>query len=117
MFSDFFKKMNIKKRVLVLVMGASVASIVVISAISLFGILMLSDYVTKTGEELGQDAIKENSEMLEAVAKQNLVTLSEEKSRQIDARLEVIRNDIRIISARVTEMANDPNIPSITSPN
>ena len=111
MFSDFFEKLNIKRRVLLLVMTGSIVSIVVISAISLFGILMFSDYVTNTGEELGKEAIRENSEMLEAVAKKHLVNMSEEQSRQIDARLEVIRNNIRIISARVTEMVKDPNIP------
>ena len=96
-------KMNIRRRLLLLVLSCSIISLLVLSAIVIYGMFDIRQDAKTTGEEIGSAAVESSSKILELQSRANLEKIAKERADQIYLSFRGIRNGIRMLS---TEMTN-----------
>ena len=101
-------KMNIRRRLLVLVLSCSIISLLVLSVIVIYGMIDIRQDAKDTGEEIGIAAVDSSSKILEQQSRANLEKIAVERADQIYLSFRGVRNGIRILSSEMTNILTNP---------
>ena len=101
-------KMNIRRRLLILVLSCSIISLLVLSAIVIYGMIDIRQDAKNTGEEIGIAAVENSSKILEQQSRATLEKIAKERADQIYLSFRGIRNGIRMMSSEMTNILTRP---------
>ena len=101
-------KLNIHRKVLFLVLGAGLATFLVLSIFSYFGKGVVQRDMAAMGVELGEKSASYTDELLIDQLKQTLGELAEAKAQFIDREMAVTREDAEILADAITEIMSHP---------
>ena len=101
-------KLSIHKKVLMLVLGAGLATFLVLGIFSYFGKNVVQKDMAQMSNELGENSANYTDEMLTAQLKQTLGELAEAKAQFIDREMSITREDAEILAEAMTEIFSHP---------
>ncbi len=101
-------KLNIHKKVLILVLGAGLATFLVLGFFSYYGKSVVQQDMAEMSVELGEKSTIYTDELLINQLKQTLGELAEAKAQFIDREMAVTREDAKILATAVTEIMTHP---------
>ena len=104
-----WKKQNaIRKKIRLLVWMCSGISLIVFSAIMFYGTIVIGEDAIKTGEIIGDLAVKNSTQSLESAKQEYLTAFARERSILINDELEDMREGIKTFHQTVTKIVNSP---------
>ena len=101
-------RLNIHKKVLILVLGTGLATLIVLSIFAYFGKNAVQRDMAAMSVELGEKSADYTEELLIAQLKDTLGELAEAKAEFIDRKMTVTREDATILANAVTEIMSHP---------
>ncbi len=101
-------RLNIHKKVLILVLGTGLATLIVLSIFSYFGKNAVQRDMAAMSVELGEKSANYTDELLIDQLKHTLGELAEAKAEFIDRKMTVTREDATILANAVTEIMSHP---------
>ena len=101
-------RLNIHKKVLILVLGTGLATLIVLSIFSYFGKNAVQRDMAAMSVELGEKSANYTDELLIDQLKHTLGELAEAKAQFIDREMSVAREDAMILANAVTEIMSHP---------
>lgn len=116
----FGKQMDIKKRVLIMVLLCSIGAIIVTGFLSLFGMYQMRSSAVDSGLVIGDEAADSSLLALENQAQTHLKSASADKAKQIESMLGNLQAETRIIANEMTVIMQHPELYSsvqISEPN
>ena len=90
-------KLNIHKRVLLLVLSAGILSFFVVTLISSFGMTEVRQNVLDMGKNLGESGANYTQTLMTSQLKQTLGELAESRAKFIDHELEFMKENVIIL--------------------
>lgn len=101
-------KLNIHKRVLLLVLSAGILSFFVLSVMGFFSMSAIKKDVSEMGMELGESGASYTQNIMTDQIKQTLGALSMSRADYIDRDMERMMHDVEILAETMTEIASNP---------
>ncbi|MBE8950347.1 MAG: SpoIIE family protein phosphatase [Quinella sp. 3Q1] len=101
-------KLNIHKKVLILVLGAGLTTFLVLGIFSYFGKNIVQRDMTLMSVELGEKSASYTGNLLTEQLKQTLGELTKAKAQFIDREMYIIKEDAAILANAVTEIMSHP---------
>ena len=101
-------KLNIHKKVLILVLGAGLATFLVLSVFSYYGRGVVKSDMMIMSNELGEKSASYTDALLIDQLKQTLGELAEARAQFIDREIYVTREDAKILADAMTEIFSHP---------
>ena len=101
-------KLNIHRKVLILVLGAGLATFLVLSAFAYYGSKVVRDDMSEMSVELGERSASYTTELLTEQAKQTFGELAEARAQHIDREMAIMREDAKILANAMTEIFSHP---------
>ena len=101
-------KLNIHKKVLILVLGAGLTTFLVLGIFSYFGKNIVQRDMTLMSVELGEKSASYTGNLLTEQLKQTLGELTKAKAQFIDREMYIIKEDATILANAVTEIMSHP---------
>ena len=102
-------KLNIHKKVLILVLGAGLVTFLVLGAFSYYGRGIVRRDMVAMSIELGEKSANYADDLLIEHLKQTLGELAEAKAQYIDREMSITREDAEILANAVTEIMTHPD--------
>lgn len=99
---------NINRKVLRLVFSGSILILVLISAISLFGMAATWMAISKNGEETGEKSAEFVEKLSEESAKANLLELTRNRVLIMNQQFEDMKLDVQMMSNEMTKILKNP---------
>ena len=116
----FDKPMDIKRRVVILVLICSIGAIIVSGFLSLVGMYRMRSSAVSNGLVIGDEAADSSLKALEDQAQNHLKSASADKAKQIESMLGNLQAETRIIANEMTVIMQHPELYSqvqISEPN
>ena len=108
-------KMQIGRRVLIMMLLCSITSLIIAVGLSLYGMFGVKNEALETGVEIGNTAAKSSSEILEKQSQEAITKVAKDKARQVELSLQVLKSEVNILSDEMTTiMQNSQNYSSRT---
>ncbi len=101
-------KLNIHKKVLILVLGAGLATFLVLSVFSYYGRGVMQKEMGKMSVELGEKSATYTTELLTDQLKQTLGELAEARAQFIDRQMSITREQAVMLANAMTEIFSHP---------
>ena len=101
-------KLNIHKRVLILVLSAGILSFFVVSVITFFGMTNIRQKVLDIGTHLGEEGANYTQNLMSQQLQETLGELAEARAKYIDTELERMQEDVIIFADTMTEISQNP---------
>ncbi len=102
------RKMTIRQKMLILVLSCSVISILILSAVMLYGMLAIRAEAIETCQEIGEMAATRSSATLREEEYAHLVFLAQEEADNIDSVLNEIKSCVEMLQRTATRISNQP---------
>ena len=101
-------KLNIHRKVLILVLGAGLATFLVLSAFAYYGSKVVRNDMSEMSVELGERSASYTTELLTEQAKQTFGELTEARAQYIDREIAIMREDATVLANTMTEIFSHP---------
>ena len=101
-------KLDIHKKVLVLVLAAGILSFLVLSVIALYGLFEIRADVSEMGTDFGESGAKYTQNLLTKQLTETLGVLVESRAEYIDHDMKLMMQDVINLSETMTEIASNP---------
>ena len=101
-------KVNIHKKVLILVLGAGLVTFLVLSLFSYYGQSVVKDDMQEMSVELGEKSATYTSELLNEQLKHTIGELTEARAQFIDREMSITREDAEILANAMTNIFSHP---------
>ena len=101
-------KMNIRQRMIFIVLSISIATLIILSGISFYGMMGAKSTAVEIGKEIGQEATKNSAYALIEQKKFELQKIAQDKATDIHNNLNNIRRDVQILSNEMSNIAANP---------
>ena len=101
-------KLNIHKKVLVLVLSAGILSFLVLGGIALYGLSSIRADVSEMGTDFGESGAKYTQSLLTKQLTETLAALVSSRAEYIDRDMERMMEDVIILAETMTEIASNP---------
>lgn len=101
-------KLNIHKRVRLLVLSAGILSFFVLACISIYGLFSVRRNVSEMGTELGESGANYTQSLVTDQLKQTLLALASSRAEYIDRDMERMMQDVTILAETMTEISSHP---------
>ena len=101
-------KIDIERRVLIMMLLCSIISLIISAALSLYGMFGVKSVALETGVAIGDTAAKSSNEILENQAKEAISQAAKEKAKQIELYLQNIQTGTNLLSQEMTNIMKNP---------
>ena len=110
-------KLNIHKKVLILVLGAGLVTFLVLGAFSYYGLGVVRRDMVAMSIELGEKSAIYADDLLIEHLKQTLGELAEAKAQYVDLEMSITREDAEILANAMTDIMSHPDdyLPKTTA--
>ncbi len=105
-------QMNIRRRLLILVLSCSIISLLVLGIVVIYGMFDIRQDAKETGREIGIAAVDTSGKVLESQSRENLEKIAKTRAEQIVLSLRGIRTGIIMLSSEMTNILSNPEIYS-----
>ena len=102
-------KLNIHKKVLILVLGAGLVTFLILGLFSYYGRGVVRRDMVAMSIELGEESATYADDLLVKHLKQTLGELAEAKAQYVDREMSISREDAQIIADAMTEIMSHPD--------
>ncbi|MBQ7705526.1 MAG: SpoIIE family protein phosphatase [Selenomonadaceae bacterium] len=102
------KNMNIRQRMIFIVLSISIATLIILSGIAFYGMWGAKSTAREIGREIGQEATENSAKTLIEQKKLELINLAADKASDINHNLDNIRRDVQILSSEMTHILTNP---------
>ena len=102
-------RLNIKQRMMLIVLSISITTLIILSAVSFYGMIGSKNMAIATGDEIGREASENSSEILEEQVKLELTKLAFDKAEDINHRIKDLADDVKLISDEMHEISINPS--------
>lgn len=100
--------MSIRRKLTVVVLSISTITLLILSAITFYGMLGAKEIAVRVGSEIGAQSVQNSAELMEAEKKTDLVDLAMDKADDIDRRLKRVVSIVRVAAMQMEEIQNHP---------
>ncbi|MBO4780689.1 MAG: hypothetical protein J5497_08640, partial [Selenomonadaceae bacterium] len=108
-------KLNIHKKVLILVLGAGLVTFFVLGTFAYYGGKVVHDEMTEMSGELGKMGASYTAEVLTEQIKQTFGELAEARAQYIDREMSIMCENAKVLANAMTEIFSHPeNFPAKT---
>ena len=101
-------KLNIHRKVLILVLGAGLVTFLVLSVFAYCGSRVVRNDMGDMSVELGERSASYTTDLLTEQAKQTFGELAEARAQHIDREMAIMREDAKILANAMTEIFSHP---------
>ncbi len=102
-------KLNIHKKVLILVLGAGLVTFLILGVFAYYGRGIVRRDMMAMSIELGEESATYADDLLIKHLKQTLGELAEAKAQYVDREMSIVREEAKIIADAVTEIMTHPD--------
>lgn len=110
-------KMQIRRRVLVMMLACSIGGILVAIGLSMYGMFGVKSTAINTGQTIGETAANDSTQALEKQAQEHLESTAQDKAIQIEHILDLPVSEATMFSREMTEIMQHPELyPAVQIP-
>ena len=98
-------KLNIKQRMMLIVLSISITTLIILSAVSFYGMIGSKNMAIETGDEIGRESSENSSKILEEQMKSELTKLTIDKADDINHRMNDLAHEVELIADEMHEIS------------
>ena len=102
-------RLNIKQRMMLIVLSISIATLIILSAVSFYGIIGSKNMAIETSDDIGKQSSENSSKILEEQMKSELTKLSLDKANDINHRMNDLAHEVESIAHEMNEINKNPS--------
>ena len=100
--------LKIRQKMTLIVLSTSIATLILLSGISFYGMVGARNMAIKSGNEIGEQANQNSSTLLEEQQKEELALIAVDKADDINQRLADLTKDVRMAASEVQKIHRNP---------
>ena len=101
--------MKIRQKMMLIVLSTSIVTLLILSGISFYGMIGARDMAIESGNEIGQQANQNSSELLAEQKKGELIDIAADKADDIDHRLGDLVKDVKMAALQMQKIHRHPD--------
>ncbi|MBR1859439.1 MAG: SpoIIE family protein phosphatase, partial [Selenomonadaceae bacterium] len=102
-------RLNIKQRMMLIVLSISIATLLILSAVSFYGIIGSKNMAIETSDDIGKQSSENSSKILEEQMKSELTKLSLDKANDINHRMNDLAREVESVAHEMNEINRNPS--------